>query len=247
MLTNFCRKFKSHIIGLIVILGIALICIFPRLLTSSASISSLDFSHTGEIGDTIGGITAPIVGILSILLLFYTLIEQIKLNKEQIEFNNKQKNYNDSQIKSNELSQILIVQNQIIHLLNTFSISASDLNSQNKKFDSIYDLYIIQGKNYKFNSIEFENCFHQGVEILSTYNLFLSLINNSSLTKEQKEYLIASTGTTHIKTASFFFSHQISVGIDCCDRPIKEKKYYIEQMDRIISRKNYLINVFFQS
>jgi hypothetical protein len=44
-----------------------------------------DFIKTGQIGDTIGGTTAPIIGILSIFLLFYTLWEQIKFNKKQKE------------------------------------------------------------------------------------------------------------------------------------------------------------------
>ena len=40
---------------------------------------------TGQIGDTIGGTTAPIVGIVSIVLLAYTLIEQLKFNAKQVD------------------------------------------------------------------------------------------------------------------------------------------------------------------
>lgn len=40
---------------------------------------------TGQIGDTIGGTTAPIVGIVSIFLLAYTLIEQLKFNAKQVD------------------------------------------------------------------------------------------------------------------------------------------------------------------
>ena len=41
--------------------------------------------NTGQIGDTIGGTTAPIVGIVSIVLLAYTLIEQLKFNAKQVD------------------------------------------------------------------------------------------------------------------------------------------------------------------
>lgn len=42
--------------------------------------------YTGAVGDTIGGTTAPIVGLISIFLLIWTLIEQKKSNDKQIRF-----------------------------------------------------------------------------------------------------------------------------------------------------------------
>ena len=47
------------------------------------------FSFNQDIGavrDTIGGTTAPIVGLISIFLLIWTLIEQKKSNDKQIRF-----------------------------------------------------------------------------------------------------------------------------------------------------------------
>lgn len=46
-----------------------------------------DFSRTGDIGDTIGGITAPFIGLLSVILLALTLLEQVRINREQKRFN----------------------------------------------------------------------------------------------------------------------------------------------------------------
>lgn len=48
---------------------------------------SMDFSDTGSIGDTIGGITSPFIGLISIFLLYLTLKEQIRINHEQKKFN----------------------------------------------------------------------------------------------------------------------------------------------------------------
>lgn len=68
--------------------GKIIICVFsclvaimlaPYLLTRPFC-DKLSFMNTGQIGDTIGGTTAPIVGIVSIVLLAYTLIEQLKFN-----------------------------------------------------------------------------------------------------------------------------------------------------------------------
>lgn len=49
------------------------------------SFSSVTFTETGQIGDTIGGITSPFIGIISIFLLIKTLLEQQKFNQKQVE------------------------------------------------------------------------------------------------------------------------------------------------------------------
>lgn len=55
----------------------------PALLTRPNFCSWFDFSETGQIGDTIAGITAPIIGLISIYLLVRTLNEQLAFNKLQ--------------------------------------------------------------------------------------------------------------------------------------------------------------------
>ena len=57
------------------------ITIAPFILTRSLGLISFD--NTGQIGDTIGGTTTPIIGIVSIYLLYHTLREQSKFNREQ--------------------------------------------------------------------------------------------------------------------------------------------------------------------
>jgi hypothetical protein len=69
---------------ILIVLGIIFALIAPLVFTRTG-LAIFDFTETGQIGDTIGGTTAPIIGILSIFLLFYTLIEQIKFNKKQKE------------------------------------------------------------------------------------------------------------------------------------------------------------------
>ncbi|WP_448788352.1 hypothetical protein [Bacteroides graminisolvens] len=69
-------------IGFICIAFVILTLITPSLLTRHG-FYCFDFSQTGSIGDTIGGITAPFLGLLSITLLYLTLKEQINFNKIQ--------------------------------------------------------------------------------------------------------------------------------------------------------------------
>lgn len=86
------------------IIGIIGVFFGPWLFTHPYLLSwdSFDFSQTGEIGDTIGGITAPIVGLISILLLWWTLTEQLKFNKEQTKFN--------------DANRILSMETHLLHL-----------------------------------------------------------------------------------------------------------------------------------
>ena len=74
-------KIKSEDLKL---LSFAVIILFlPILLTRAATMAIFDFSRTGEIGDTIGGITAPFVGLVSAYLVYRAFIVQVEANKIQ--------------------------------------------------------------------------------------------------------------------------------------------------------------------
>ena len=88
--------FQKHI-GCIVLVVVLLAFIAPRILTLPGA-EWLDLTHTGEIGDTIGGTTAPFWGFLSIILLYLTLKEQQKFNEKQLRFNETQQMVSDYDI-----------------------------------------------------------------------------------------------------------------------------------------------------
>jgi len=46
------------------------------IITRPAILNVFDFSNTGSIGDTIGGITAPIINLIGALLVYITFKEQ---------------------------------------------------------------------------------------------------------------------------------------------------------------------------
>ena len=56
---------------------------FPMLLTAPYiwKLKFFDFSETGQIGDTIGGITAPFIGLLSAVLVYLSFLKQSEANK----------------------------------------------------------------------------------------------------------------------------------------------------------------------
>src|SRR5688572_22802037 len=75
------------------IVGIILILIAPFFLTREGIIS---FQETGQIGDTIGGVTAPITGLIGAILVFFALKAQIDANKlihDQFEYQRQEESY----------------------------------------------------------------------------------------------------------------------------------------------------------
>ena len=61
------------------VIGGILVLILPFFITRT-SFTGISFLTTGQIGDTIGGITAPLIGLLSAFLLFLALRAQIDAN-----------------------------------------------------------------------------------------------------------------------------------------------------------------------
>lgn len=81
---NWINKHLEKIAFSSIIFAILWVIFGPLLLTQT-SFTITDFSggqnNPGIIGDTIGGITSPVVGLISILLLYLALIKQIESNK----------------------------------------------------------------------------------------------------------------------------------------------------------------------
>jgi hypothetical protein len=71
------------------ILGISILVILfsfvsPLILTAASSSDTFDFTETGQIGDTIGGIINPFIALAGVLLTFLAFYMQIKANQIQI-------------------------------------------------------------------------------------------------------------------------------------------------------------------
>lgn len=114
----------------------------------------LDFTETGQIGDTIGGITAPVVGLVSVLLLWWTLREQLRFNTKQDTINNDQKKFNDA-------SMVLSMQTQIMQLDNSI-----------RYYYTTYDA-VVEGRGYSSLSVLKRGT---AAKVAIAYDEFLSLI-----------------------------------------------------------------------
>lgn len=100
----------------VVVCTLVAMIVCPVLFTAPALVDCLNFTETGQIGDTIGGITAPVVGLCSIILLYYTLKEQM--------------NFNKSQSKDNKMTQLLGLQSDIIQMNERVKFSFRNSSSE---------------------------------------------------------------------------------------------------------------------
>lgn len=103
------HKTPWSIIGIVVVAFLIIVIALPILLTRTWGPDCLKFTEsTGWIGDTLGGITAPFIGFVNIILLIWTLHKQIDFNKKQLA---EQKN---EQFKA-AFFQMLQTQRELLH------------------------------------------------------------------------------------------------------------------------------------
>jgi len=152
--------------------------------------SSIDFSNTGEIGDTIGGITAPIIGFVSAVLVYLAFDAQVKANnriQDQIEL---------EQRRRREDIVLREVEESIRNLkddIKEFSYPTKQTSVMITGVQGIHQFLEICSRNFEEN-------YNHGEVFLSPYHIHLDSllessiniyfkIENSDFQDELKDYL----------------------------------------------------------
>lgn len=166
----------------IALLGILLI-IFSSLyiFTRPAIWAEFDFSNTGNIGDTIGGITAPIINLFGAFLLYISLKEQIKANEKIYDATLDQRKDRNFEI-----------------VLKTFLDLKSDfLNLEYEKLKSTAALNaFINNFNENWSENEFwqhlgQPIYSECIFIISQYDFIIFQINSGNIRDNEKSILEA--------------------------------------------------------
>lgn len=95
----------------LLLIGSLVIIFMPFLLTRKFICEEFDFSETGQIGDTIGGITAPFMTLIGSFLVFFALKAQVTANEliqKQIDKDNEEKAEESEEQNLNKLYSYLI-------------------------------------------------------------------------------------------------------------------------------------------
>lgn len=120
---------KRFWIGLaIFIVAIILICFLPYLFTSRSWLG-LNFSNTGQIGDTIGGIIGTFIAIPAAILTFFAFWVQYQANIEQRnQFARELENQRSDAKKQEKLWRIERVENKFYSMLEMHRENINEIN-----------------------------------------------------------------------------------------------------------------------
>jgi hypothetical protein len=132
----------------------------PLLFTFPAICNLFNFSETGNIGNTIGGITAPFIGLVGAILIYVSFRKQVEANEKQIEANKQLKESNEALERNTEKTYNFELYKKIDEMLDTAvqkyenitSVNENDLfrkNDSKLKVDVIR--YFINPKNAQLN------------------------------------------------------------------------------------------------
>lgn len=132
------KNWDTVTIILLILSGLIILFSFfaPYFFTKSAKNSDLDFTATGAIGDTLGGIMNPFIALVGILLTFLAFYMQIKANQiqKQIFFYGleieKQK-VNDSERKEH-LTRLKVIKALLNSMIKYYKLSGNQLNNYYK-------------------------------------------------------------------------------------------------------------------
>lgn len=210
----------------ILVVGIIIILIAPTILTQPAIKSIWNFSETGSIGDTIGGITTPFIGLLGALLVFLSFKQQIKANEKlekQIKFGQWTTNY---EILNNVFDEIRIETERLTYDPNIYEGNNEKIKTGLEAFKSFSES-IESEINVQRPLNEFEE--NLGY-IFSLHEIFLNQLNQIDLSKNFKIILFSKYNHYYEKHLSFYFSRILHM--------IKENK-----TDRFDNLKNNLLKI----
>lgn len=113
-------------------IGIFAIILMPVMLTMPSYYELLDFSETGQIGDTIGGITAPFLNLIGAFLVFFALQAQVKANELIQEQIDKDKLVKELDNETENLNQLFLYLNESINNFRFKSLPVADLKNTDK-------------------------------------------------------------------------------------------------------------------
>lgn len=182
---DFIKKHLGYIVLIIVIIAILAPMIFTL-----PGFKCLNFLGTGQIGDTIGGTTAPFWGFLSVILLYLTFKEQQDFNREQLNFNKTQQSASDYDI-------LIKMRDNISALSANLEIDIVHQNPPSREiFKGAPYIENLRGSVYSDNYIEeksFDKLYKDVIEIVEMCLLYYKLIESTSLNNELKDAFYRST------------------------------------------------------
>lgn len=174
---EFMKKYLGWFVTLVIVLAI-----FAPTIFTLPWLECFNRTETGQIGDTIGGTTAPFWGFLSVILLYITL-------KEQQSFNKMQK-------LSSDLEVIMKLRDNISELSNNLEVKVTSENGGQaityQGASYIEKLCITTNPNSGIDEDDFDRLYKSAIEIAELCLLYYNMVKSSSLDKTIKKSFVKS-------------------------------------------------------
>ena len=188
-MVNFIRKYLSWIVLFVVVLAF-----FAPMILTHPGLECFNKTTTGQIGDTIGGTTAPFWGFLSVILLYLTF-------KEQQTFNKNQQVSNDYVVLMNLRSSISEISNNTDIRIHPYS------DNRYVVFKGFLYISEIRKTLYENSLVDYEDfkyLYTKAKETAELCLMFYEILNQSSLSNEQKRILFHSISVHSEYVCQFF-------------------------------------------
>jgi hypothetical protein len=199
-MTDDKRKEIREILGRakwLLLIGGLVILIMPFILTGQYFHERFNFSDTGQIGDTIGGITAPFMNLIGAFLVFYALQAQVKANEliqGQIDKDNEEKECENEGRNLNQLYSYLT------DSINGFHFKTLPVE-QLKNIDGIDTVTEFKGGEAFYRLFSQIRCHYHGTqdelhsqqavsELLSVLKIMDLLLDKLKITKSKNEEIL---------------------------------------------------------
>lgn len=200
---------------LFLILGVGVIFFSVYIFTRPALFDVWDFSDKGQIGDTIGGITAPIINLTGAFLVYISFQAQVNANKIQTDaLNNEKLERNRENSFDKQYNQLLTIKSSLTDLefvvkvngttnpdgsitqpvyhvfkgVNAIQESLLRLEAQKKENSPFIEKYTMERYNTYGTFLSFQF-------ILSSIFEFIEQVESNIANIEDKNYLISNIQT----------------------------------------------------
>lgn len=250
--SNNILKFSTFILITGVIFAIVAPFIFTR------DFGGISFKETGPIGDTIGGITAPIVNLIGAVLVFFALHAQIEANKI---IQNQIDSQKSDAIKSKNFDNLLRIYAELKKDIESFTYTRNEATGSTREMltGGIQPVYITyQGNeaiNKAYNEIkrDFCNSYNNKTIVYSestSHKTFLASLKilHTLLSKTFKDQLFTEDKDTMIALLQYVFETKLKPSLSEDSICIQCKKHNAlpEDLHELVSKIQslfYQINI----
>ena len=174
-------------------LGAVLACILPWVLTSR-SWFGISFHDTGPVGDTIGGITGPVLNFAGLLVIYFSLREQLAANDLQRVALDDQKRQIETEQRDSQNEKYFELTYKLLEKL-----SDAAQKSEPNFIDMVkLDYYHQHGNQLIYTDQEDDEAnkmwlwyYRQIQDMLNLYSLIMSRMETDILSLDQKQLLVS--------------------------------------------------------